>query len=145
MKTIYTSLLARLEAEVPELKWIDLDKGQMFYDRPPVLFPAALIQLQMPKATNLNSTLQECDVLITIRLCFDFTGETSNITPQADRDNSLAYFDLKQKVYEKLQGWSTTEMNALKRVNEHDEPRNDAYKVSTISFTTAYHDSTATP
>jgi len=143
MKTLYEALIARLEAEVPELKWIDLEKGQMNFSRPPIVFPAALIQLQLPKAENLNSTKQECAALITIRLCFDFTGETSNITPEADRLDSLNYFDIKQKVYKALQGWSTTEMNTLKRVNEFDELRPDQYKVSGISFTTSYLDFTA--
>lgn len=143
MKTLYENVLARLESQVPELDWIDLEKGQMNFARPPILFPAALIQLQLPKAENLNSTKQQCTALITVRLCFDYTGETGNITPEADRLESLDYFDVKQKVYEKLQGWSPSETNALQRVNEFDELRPDGYKVTGISFATNFLDDTA--
>lgn len=140
MKTTYQSILNRLTAEVSELKWIDLDKGQMRFERPPVAFPAALISLQIAKSENLNHTKQLVNAQIGIKLCFDFTGNTDASTPEAHRLNSLAYFDLVDKVFSKLQGWGTAELNPLERVNQYDEQRPDAYKVTVMTFTTAYYE-----
>lgn len=140
MKTTYQNILNRLIAEVPELKWIDLDKGQMRFDRPPIVFPAALISIQIPRSENLNDTRQLVNAQVSIKLCFDFTGYTDASTPEAQRLNSLSYFDLVDKVFSKLQGWGTAEINPLERINQYDEQRPDAYKVSVITFSTAYHE-----
>lgn len=145
MKHIFNNILTRLKAEVPELKWIDLDKGQMNFLKPPVVFPCALINIQIPRAENMNSKKQACEAAVMIRVCFDFTGHTHSATPDLERAKSLAYFDIKEKVYTTLQGWGTADMNALSRVNEFEEPRPDAYKVTNITFKTAYHDFTAAP
>lgn len=143
MKNIYQAILAQLEAQVPELKWIDLDKGQMNFERPPVLFPAALIDIDVVKAQNLNSRRQLCDAAINVKLCFDYGGNTDANTPTQARQDSLGYFDLKEKVYANLQGYGNAEMNGLERVREFSEPRRDHYKVINIVFTTQYRDHTA--
>jgi len=140
MTTIYESLLARLSAQVPELKWIDLQKGQMNYERPTIVFPAALISIQLTNCENLNSKKQRCDVIITVDLCFDFTGNTSISTPEAERLKSLAYFAVVEKTYANLQGWGTAAFNPLSRTNVIDPPRPDAYKVVKNVFKSAFHD-----
>lgn len=140
MKNIYLNILDQLKAEVPELFWVDLQKGQMNYQRPPILFPAALVKIQLPKASNMNSTKQMCEALITIDLCFDYSGNTDMTTPADARAESLKYMDLKEKVFAKLQGLKTADMNALERVNEYEEPRPDGYKVTSISFMTSFLD-----
>lgn len=141
MKTIYQDVLKRLEAQIPSLRWIDLDKGQMRHERPPIVFPAALIKLQIPRADNLNQNKQLVDGQISIKLCFDFTGYTDANTPEEHRLNSLAYFDVVDLVYSKLQGWGTSEMNTLARINQYEEERPDAYKVTVITFSTQWHES----
>lgn len=140
MKTIFNDIFNRLLAEVPELKWIDLDKGQMRIERPPILFPAALIKIQIPRSDNLNETRQLVDAQITVKLCFDYTGETSAITPEAARLTSFEYYDMVDTVWAKLQGWRTAEINSLKRTGQFDEERPDAYKQTNIVFTTSYHE-----
>lgn len=143
MKNIYIAVSDRLAANVPELKWLDLDKGQMNYERPTVVFPAALIGLTLPKAEDLNHKKQICEAYITLRICFDFSGNTNMSTPEANRLDALAYFDLVEKIYVNLQGWNTAEFNPLSRVNVSEELRPDGYKVVKITFKTSYHDFTA--
>lgn len=140
MTTIYESILARLTAQVPELKEIDLQKGQMNYPRPPLAFPAALLTIQLTNCENLNSKKQRCDVIITVDLCFDFTGNTTVSTPEVERLKSLAYFALVEKTYANLQGWGTSAFNPLARTNLIDTPRPDAYKVVKTVFKSAFHD-----
>lgn len=142
MKNIYLNIMDQLQAEVPELFWVDMQKGQMNYQRPPVLFPAALVKIQLPKASNMNRSKQMCEAMITVDLCFDYNGNTDMTTPESARLESMKYMDIKEKVFAKLQGFKTDEMNALERVNEYEEPRPDGYKVTSISFMTSFIEST---
>ena len=142
MKNIFKAVTARLDT-IPSLKWVDEDKGQMNFASPPVSFPCALVDIQLPKTENLNAKIQDCDALITIRLAFDFSGNTSSSTPAIARDKSLAYYDIVEEVYKALQGWGTAEFNPLERKSFVQEKRPDGYKVVAIPFETAYRDTSA--
>lgn len=142
MKEIFKAVTAKLET-IPALKWVDEDKGQMNYDRPPVLFPCALVDIQLPKANNLNRKIQLCDAVVTVRLAFDFSGNTNNKTPEAARNKSLEYYDVVEEVYKVLQGWGDTGFNPLSRKGVFQEKRPDAYKVVAIPFATEFKDHAA--
>jgi hypothetical protein len=143
MTTIYEAIFAKFAADFPEIRWVDLDKGQMNFERPTIVFPAALISIKIPQAENINRTLQRAYAIVTIRLCYDFTGNTSLSTPEAERLKSFAYLGSTDKIYSKFQGWGTAEINPLERTNSFDEQRPDAYKVNSTSFKTDYLEATA--
>ncbi|WP_143960242.1 hypothetical protein [Litoribacter populi] len=144
MQFIYEKVLAKLQ-EIPELRWIDLDKGQLdsYETRPNVNFPCALISMQLPRCEDLGAKKQQCTALVTIRLGFDFSGNTSSVTPEAERAKSLAYFDLCEKVYQKLQGWNDENINKFSRQNFREERRGDNYKVVAIPFSSGFLDFSA--
>lgn len=144
MKFIYQKLKELLK-EIEGIKYIDLDKGQMerYNQRPSVLFPAALIKITLPRCTDITTTVQDCTASITIRLAFDFTGDTSSLTPDDIEEESLAYFDLADEVYVKLQGWGNEEMNELSRRQAIPENRNDGYNVLRLEFSTEFQDDSA--
>lgn len=141
MKFIYEKVLAQLQT-IPELRYIDLDKGQLegYELKPSVSFPAALISIQLPRCEDLGAKKQRCQALITIRLAFDISGNTSNITPADKRADSLAYFDIVESVYAKLQGFKDANMNAFSRQNLREERRPDKYKVVAIPFSSSFID-----
>lgn len=150
LKELFKTTRTKLK-EVAELNWIDLDKGQMEdYDpehgRPSVSFPAALITVQFPR-TNSNEEIkglkQRIEGMITVRICFDFTGNTSGATEDAQVDQSLAYLDIVQLVYEKLQGYTDGTFNKLDRISLRDERRPDKYKVINMIFKTEAMDNSA--
>jgi len=140
MKTIFKDISNRLDL-VASLRWVDKDKGQMNFERPPILFPAALITLGVAQAQNLNRTLQAGQLQVRIRLCFNYGGNTSSITPQADRDQSLEYYDVLDEVVSQLQGFSTGEFNALERRSQQPIPRPDTHTVEEIIFTADFRES----
>lgn len=125
---------------MPVLKWIDMDKGQLEYysERPSVSFPAALIGLQITRTHKLSHNRQRCDVLVTVRLAMDFTGNTSHTVPKVARDQSLAYLDITDSIYDTLQGWHEDLFNPLERQALREERRPDGYKVIAIPFTTSF-------
>jgi len=142
MKTIYNTLL-KLLGEIPELRWIDLDKGQLDYTRPAVAFPCALISIQYSNCQDMSLKIQQCTILATVRLGFDFTGETSAKTPEPNRETALAYYDLANKVYSKIQGYTDKEVRPFSRKRMTEEVRGGGIKVLTIPFETIYTDQTA--
>lgn len=140
MKGLFTAVTAKLET-LPALKWVDEDKGQMNFERPPVVFPCALVDIQLPNTEDLNSKMQDCDAVVTVRLGFDFSGNTNTKTPAAARERSLKYYDVVDAVYNLLQGWSGGEFNPLSRKSFVQEKRPDGYKVVAIQFGTAFRQS----
>lgn len=139
MKQIFKDITARLET-VAGLKWIDEDKGQLNFERPPVLFPCALIDIELPKTENLNTSIQDCDMIITVQLAFDFGGNTSSITPVSARNSSLAYYDTVEEVTKALQGFATPNFNPLERKRFYQVKRPDGYKVVAIPFASEFRD-----
>ena len=134
MKTIFKAITAQLQT-VTELKWIDKDKGQMNFERPPVLFPAALITITVPTSQNITRIQQAGTAKIDVKLCFDYGGNTSAVTPTVDRDRSLAYYDVVDKVYAALQGFGTAEINPLERRSFSPIARPDTYVTEVMVFT----------
>lgn len=145
MKIIYEKMLTLLGA-IPELQWIDLDKGQLEgYDmRPAVNFPCALLRIELPQCADEGEKKQRCTCRITVRVAHDFMGDTSAITPLINRQGSLAYFDTAEKVFKALQGYYDTEIDQLTRVSSFQEGRPDGIVVMQTVFETEFDDLTAT-
>ncbi len=120
MKTIYTAILAQLQQEVPELKWIDLELGQLDTpERPPVAFPCALIEIGLQAKRNLTDTTQEGQANIGVRLTFDTPMQTA--AHSKAREKSLQVYELINKVYKALQGFETEHFSALTRIRQQKE------------------------
>lgn len=139
---IYNAVLARLKTEVPDIKWIDLDKGQLdfFGERPPVSFPCALLSFQITQAKNHTKTKQQCQVLITIKVGWNFTKDTHSAKSEAVIADSLAYLDLCQTVHEQLQGWCGDTFMNLSRVSMREQQLPDNHKVMTLTYSTLFND-----
>lgn len=144
MKFIYEAILARIADQLPEFNYVDLDKGQLNYERPTVSFPCCLISLQIPNTSENHRTNLHKQVMVNFRLAWNFNGDTSNLTPDQDRSESLAYFDLIEKLEMAFQGWDngTRQFNYFSQMALREEPR-PGLKVISIPFRTSYHDEKA--
>lgn len=146
MKTIYTAVMARLKDQVPELKWIDLDTGQLDVksDRPAVLFPCALIGIGVRPKRNITDTIQECDAIVTIRLAFDpKTNRSNGEATEEVRAKSLALYDTIADVYAALQGYGTDNFDSLCRTEQGKENSLNGYFQYKIVLKAGYEDNTA--
>lgn len=141
MKAIFKEITALLD-EIPALKWVDEDKGQLNFERPPVLFPCALVEIQINKTEDLNRKIQNCDAIILVRLAWNFNGETSTKTPELARDKSLQYYDDVEAVRQKLHGYESNHFNALSRKQFYPEKRPDAIKVVAMPFAFSFRETT---
>ncbi|WP_425628854.1 hypothetical protein [Cellulophaga lytica] len=137
MKTLFKEITAKLDA-VASIKWVDEDKGQMNFERPPVLFPAALVTISLPSTRNITISKQQASAQIAVKLCFNYGGNTNSVTPDTDRDRSLQYYDVVDEVYKALQGFSSPHFNALERRAFNHILRPDEHKTVVLTFTTDF-------
>lgn len=139
MKPIFLETLKKLKNELPESKWNDLQKGQMQEEKPPVIFPATLVNIQKPRTYNLNKAIQHCDVVVTLSLCFSFTGErTATAFNEAEIEKSLEYMDMGNRIFAIFQGWETEHFEEWERVSETESFQRPGYKQLDISFKTTF-------
>jgi hypothetical protein len=138
MKTLFTSISARLKDQVTDLRWIDLDTGQLehYEGRPAVAFPCALLDIEYPQCEDLDTTSQHVNVSITIRLAFEPMGETNSAAPSPTRTRALSILDTVEALHDALQGWGTTEFSELSRASVRTEKRDDPLKVYNLIYTT---------
>ena len=88
MKQVIQNMHDKLVREVPVLKFVDQDWGQMdFFPNPPVKFPCALIDIQSVQYTNSGNFIQQGTAMVVIRL---FDLKLSNSSQKAP-DNQKEY------------------------------------------------------
>ena len=141
MEEIYTAIMAHLKKEVKELKWIDLDEGQLEYytERPSVAFPCALIDIAIVQAEDLYERAQLCRATIGIRIAQNIpTSRTSSVAKDEIRASALERYRLTEKVYEVLQSWNSGLFNPLSRTSQKKESRKDGLFVVRIDFQTQF-------
>ena len=135
-----------LETAVPELKYINQDLGQLenySMDSPAVAWPCCLLDLNDTQYADLFNGVQEANpCTVTVRLGHNPFSATSNLQPEAVRIKGLFIYELEQKVYQALQGWTAdglcSPLTRIRKVTERREE--DAFRVRVLIFTTAFED-----
>lgn len=139
MKAIFLYLRQILKA-VPSIRWIDLDKGQLnnYEVRPDIDFPAVLLKIEYPSTSKLSGKQQQCNVIITANVAFDFMDDTSNITPDEILEQSLKVYDIADEVHKAFQGAMdvTVIRTPFERASVRDPNRADKIKVLQYVYTT---------
>ncbi|KAF0198851.1 MAG: hypothetical protein FD170_3971 [Bacteroidetes bacterium] len=145
---ILTAIAARLGAEVPELKYIDEDWGQLddYSDNPPVKFPCAIIEVQQAAWRNQSNKVQDGTVNISIRVAELRLSNTNLRAPAPQKLNAAAIWLIQEKIYKALHTWRPVEFPAfssLTRVSSRKLKRDDGVREFEMIFTTVYVDKAA--
>ncbi len=112
-KEIFIALCDRLEKEVPALRWIDEDLGQLGMAgslRQAVDFPCCLIDIQYSDCRDLTDTEQLVKLSVTLKLAFPYQGESYAKAPEEIRERALIRYAVVGEVHECLQGWTADEI-----------------------------------
>ncbi len=141
-KEVISQIFARLEAEAESLNWIDIDTGQLdlLNQRPPVAFPACLVDISYPQCEEVGGGAQIVTANVALRLAFDFTGATNLHSPV--RETSLAFLEVIEQVHEALQGWSSDALSIFSRLSAAPERRRDGLKVYRLLYQTTFQETT---
>jgi hypothetical protein len=134
---LFLDIQQRIAAECPDIKWIDQDLGQDQSDiRPPVTYPAVLIDFPQADFDSLGGTAQSAEFTVQLKLLLDSWASASSVSP--NREEALQAYELEEKLISALHGWRTDYCRKLIRSSVASENRNDInLRIRTITFTTA--------
>lgn len=149
MKTLYNAISKRITDNIPAIKMVDFDMGQLELlasdVRPPVKFPCALLDIAYQQAVDETETIQQVTARVSIRLAFETPLPTDSLAGASRRNKSLEIIDTVEDVYEMLQGFSDGNFNPLSRVNMTPDNRFAGIKIITTVFQTNFLDYSAVP
>lgn len=142
------ALKARIQQNVPEILLIEQDWNQLANnDTTPITsWPCVFIDFTPSDFSNESELVQWGNVTARLRLAFP--PVTAPATPGAQ---ALACYEIEAKLYKALQGWQPADEagnsmgEPLDRLQVTTEVREDAIRVRTLLFTTAYEDASASP
>lgn len=142
-KQLFIALCDLLENQVPEVRWIDADEGQLnaSNQRPPVAFPCVLIDMTYPQTEAMNATAEKIRVQFSLRIAFEGYGQTSSVAPVSVRERALERLDILEKIHRTLQWWNCDrQINPLRRQRVTTERRQDGLKVYNMTYESAFID-----
>lgn len=114
MRTIYTEILDRLVSQVPALKMVEFDLGQLVQETLPGLnYPAALIRIDVNDLEELAGRAQQGVATITLTLVFRTFERTHSIASAANRAKGLEHLDVIEKVKWALHGFAGSTFTPL--------------------------------
>lgn len=141
---ILTKLQTKLAIDVPEIRYINMDLGQLdFYDqRPPVSFPALLADFETPYIPR-QQQRQWGTITMKLRLAFAPYSSTDNLVPDAVKTKGLTYFEIENNLYRSIQDWNADgllNVQAFERSSAVSEKRPDPFRVRQVNFIGQYED-----
>jgi hypothetical protein len=149
---LYIALQGYIKANVPTIKHIALDIGQLDYyeTRPAVSFPCLLIDFGDTHFNDEGQNVQWANITIKTRLGFAPFSRADSITPDVAVKEALQYFEIENQLYLALQGYTPTLKNddnidvemcqPLSRINAAKEMRDDPFIVRVNMWSTAGED-----
>ena len=127
-KDIFVSLCDRLEKEVPSLRWIDEDLGQ-------------LNDIEYSGCRDLTDLCQLVDLKITLKLAFPYQGESYSKAPEKVREKALDRYAVVSEVHDCLQGWTADEIfSPLSRRSGRPSVMAGGIKTYTLVYGTTFEE-----
>lgn len=142
MEELYLKLQELLK-QIPQLRYIDLDTGQLMMEQPPISYPAALIEIDLASSEDIGANIQHCNVNFVIRLVTKAIGETNANAPAPVIKSSLEWLRLQNEVYKKLQGYGDAAFYPFSRRSGKNEVTRIGLKTFALRFETSFHDHSA--
>lgn len=116
MEEILNVILATLKKAVPELRWIDVNLGQMMTENPPVDYPCALVDVTDISYTTAGMKRQVGEARIEVELYFIVRSPANTAAPENIRKQAFEHFAVVTKVYKALEGVNGECFSGLNRV-----------------------------
>lgn len=140
---IIDNIINYLRNEVVELKYVNINLRQLdFYEvQPAVEWPCCLIDIIQIQYDQRQDG-QYGNLQLRITLAFDVVSDTSSLAPDAVRETGLNYFELENKIYQKMQYYSVSGLvfNDFIRLRDATQQRDDAFRVLDNDYKATFHD-----
>lgn len=127
--------------EIKDIKWIDINEGQLeSTDRPPVAFPAVLLDITYPRCQNHNRGQQIVFVRVEVKIAFnELSSRTNSNAPEVIRNAVFKRYDIIEEIHKALQWWTAEgKINPLQRESCNKDRRADDIRVYTLVYNSAF-------
>lgn len=143
MEEILEAVMQKL-SQITELRWIDLNVGQMNAQEPPVDYPCALVDIAAIEHTTAGTQRQIGELQLEVELYFIVRSPANTNAPGHLREQAFGHFAIVRKIYAALQNLSGENFTGLTRVRT---TRNKNYypRAITLTFKTSLEDRSAVP
>jgi len=146
---LYESIRAKIKQDLPGVKWIDLDSGQL--DNPeqnyPFPFPAVFVDFPNIDWVDAGERMQNGAVQVNVRIAFRIYNQTHSNTQDNAYDTFGKAMDalaMVTTIHSKMQGFSDgLTFNRLTRVSTSTEKRSDGLKVLNMIYACSARDKSA--
>ncbi|MCZ2084147.1 MAG: hypothetical protein LC112_07715 [Flavobacteriales bacterium] len=136
MKTLYLKLIELL-SQIPEIKYIDLNYGQLQEEKPPLVYPAVLINMNA-SSDDVDGFFQIYTANIELTIICKMLGESNQKAPELIRFQALHYLDISEKIYLKLQGFSDDNFDSFTRKGLADPNIRKGLKTTVHRYETSW-------
>jgi hypothetical protein len=146
MKELIRAIQDKLKDDISELKYIDYDWGQMdYYERPPVKFPCALIDVQNATYSNEGRLVQQCEATVVVRLFSLRLSNSSNGAPDGQKEKTQDFWQLVEDVNCALHGqiFLPTGFSSLTRKEMRRTKRRDGSCQTELFYRVVFKDVSA--
>ncbi|WP_407483700.1 hypothetical protein [Elizabethkingia anophelis] len=138
MEKLYLKILELLST-IPELRYIDLDSGQLQEEIPPLLYPAVLVRINESKE-NIDDLFQSVKGGFQLLVIDETFSKTNNLAPDAIREKGLDYMKLTTKIYKKLQGYEDDYFSTFTNTGNTDQQLRKGLKSIAQQWTTIWRE-----
>lgn len=138
-ENLFELILEKLD-EIKEIRFIDFDLGQLTEEKPPITYPAVLIDIDYPLTQNIDKYLQEVRAIVKLTIITKSLSETNNLASKPTRSKGLEFLRLRQKVYKKLQGFENEEFFPFERKSMRTAQIRQGLKTTVLQFETSFHE-----
>lgn len=138
---MFTALLERIVAKVPEIRYIEQDLGQLenYEIRPAVSWPCCLIDIDDVDFSEAGGNLVQIgEGFVQVRLGLVKYTDSNNLVPKEIRSNSFRYLEVESKISKALHGWAPAGFGRLLRRKSVTEKRDDDIRVKILRFAISY-------
>jgi hypothetical protein len=143
---IFKAIQARIQQQVPAIKYIDQDLGQLTQQRPPVSWPCALIDMDDFSYSCLSDNTQCATGTVTISLGWATHSGSAYNTPTEVTAQSLAYYELEWQLNKALHGWRPgAAFGSLARVAAATRKKTGGCRVRELCYSLAFEDYSTKP
>lgn len=143
MKDLYLKLLDLLK-EVPEIKYIDLNMGQLQEEKPPLAYPAVLVDMSVRSTDTFHDVFQEVSADFTLTL-ITLAQETHSLHDTERLERALEYLDLSEKIQKRLQGYEDSSFTSFDRKSVSTQTTRRGVKTTALHFSTSWKEDCSTP
>lgn len=145
-KEILKAVMDRILQEVPALRWIDADEGQLDFaeSRPPVAFPCCLVELSYPDADNMAGNVpvvQRIESAVVLKIAFNDCASFNANKPVQVRDVAFSRLDVLEEAHKALQGFRMDNcVKSFRRKSCRPQKRPDGLKVYEVMYVAEFID-----